>query len=100
MQQHKAIEEHTRQQVESVCADSSLTPQQKHEKIQTLEEQAHQEMSRSVTPQQMQALKSCRASRGESGHMGGMGGGHQGGPCGEMPGMNGGKMPPTTAPHQ
>jgi hypothetical protein len=36
-----------------------------------------------ITPQQEQALKSCRASRGEGPHLGGMHAGG-GGPCGEM----------------
>jgi hypothetical protein len=98
MQQHKAIEERSHQQIQSVCSETNLTPQQRQEKIHTIEEQARAESERIVSPQQMSALKSCRSSRGETGHMGGMGGGHQGGPCGQMPGNMGGKMPPTTPP--
>ena len=83
MQQRKQIEESTRSQVESVCSDSSLTPQQKQQKIRQLHQESHKQVGGLIKPQQEQALKSCRASRGEGPHMGGMHGGG-GGPCGEM----------------
>lgn len=82
MQQRKQIEESTHSQVESVCSDSSLTPQQKQQKIHELHEEAQKQIGGLITPQQEQELKSCRAGRGETPHMGGMHGG--GGPCGEM----------------
>jgi len=81
MQQRKQIEENTHSQVESVCSDSSLTPQQKQQKIHQLHEEAQKQIGGLITPQQEQERKSCRASRGEAPHMGGM---HAGGPCGEM----------------
>jgi len=83
MQQRKQIEESAHSQVESVCSDSSLTPQQKQQKIHQLRQEAHKQVEGLITPHQEQALKSCRASRGEGPHMGGMSGGG-GGPCGEM----------------
>jgi hypothetical protein len=83
MQQRKGIEESTHSQVESVCSDSSLTPQQKQQKIRQLRQQAQKQVIGLITPQQEQALKSCRASRGEGPHVGGMHGA-AGGPCGEM----------------
>jgi len=82
IQQHRQIEESTRSQVESVCSDSSLTPQQKQAKIHQLREQAHQQMASVISPQQQAALRSCREQRGE-GQMGGMHGGSGLGPCGE-----------------
>jgi len=82
MQQRKQIEENTHSQVESVCSDSSLTPQQKQQKIHQLHQEAKQQVGGLITSQQEAALKSCRESRGEGSHMGGMHGG--GGPCGEM----------------
>ena len=103
MQQHKAIEQRSRQEIQSVCSDTSLTPQQRHEKIRTIQEQTRAESERFVTAQQMQSLKSCRAQHGEGGHMGGghMGGMGQGGnPCGEMASGNGGRMPPVTSSPQ
>jgi Spy/CpxP family protein refolding chaperone len=83
MQQRKQIEEGTHSQVESVCSDSSLTPQQKQQKIRQLRQEAQKQVEGLITPQQEQALKSCRASRGEGPRMGGTHAGG-GGPCGEM----------------
>jgi hypothetical protein len=82
LQQRKQIEESTRSQVESVCSDSALTPQQKQQKIHQIHEQAQKEIAGAISPQQEAALKSCREGRGEAPHMGGVHGG--GGPCGEM----------------
>ena len=81
LQQRKQIEESTHSQIESVCSDSALTPQQKQQKIHQIHEQAQKEAAGAISPQQEAALKSCRESRGEAPHMGGM---HGGGPCGEM----------------
>jgi hypothetical protein len=82
LQQRKQIEESTRSQVESVCSDSALTPQEKQQKIHQIHEQAQKEIAGAISPQQEATLKSCRESRGEAPHMGGVHGG--GGPCGEM----------------
>ncbi|MGA9968393.1 MAG: hypothetical protein WBQ10_24555 [Terriglobales bacterium] len=81
MQQRKQIEENTHSQIEAVCSDSSLTPQQKQQKIQQLHQEAQKQVGGLITPQQEAAIKSCRESRGEGPHMGGV---HSGGPCGEM----------------
>ena len=83
MQQRKQIEENTHSQVESVCSDSSLTPQQKQQKIHQLHEEAQKQVGGLISPQQEQALKSCRAGRGEGPHVGGVHGSGAG-PCGEM----------------
>jgi hypothetical protein len=83
IQRHRQIEERTRSEVEAVCSDSSLTAQQKEQKIHQLHEQAHQQAQSVISPQQEEALKACREKRGEGVHMGGMHGGG-GGPCGEM----------------
>lgn len=89
-QQHHQIEENTRSQVQSVCSNSSLSPQQKQEQIRQLHEQAQKEMQSLVSAQQQESLKSCREQRGEQ-HGGGSGMHHGGGegPCGEMAGGNG-----------
>jgi Spy/CpxP family protein refolding chaperone len=81
MQQRKQIEENTHSQIEAVCSDSSLSPQQKQQKIQQLHQEAQKQVGGLITPQQEAAIKSCRESRGEGPHMGGV---HSGGPCGEM----------------
>jgi hypothetical protein len=86
MQQRRQIEESTRSQVQSVCSDSSLSVQQKREKIRQLREQAHQQMEGLISPSQQQGLKACQQER--AGARGGHGGGHPGGggagPCGEL----------------
>jgi hypothetical protein len=90
MEQRRSIMESARSQVESVCANSSLTPQQRNEKIHQIHEQAKQQADALVSPSQMQSLKSCQSSR--SGAHPSMGGGHHGGgsgPCGTLPGTGG-----------
>jgi periplasmic protein CpxP/Spy len=101
-QEHHQIEEKTRSEVQSVCTNSSLSPQQKQEQIRQLHEQAHKQMEALITPQQQEALKSCREQRGgEHEHGGGMHRGGGEGPCGEMParkGPNGTKPQPQSEP--
>ena len=88
MEQRSAVQQRTRSEVEAVCADSSLTPQQRQQKIQQIHQQTKQELDALVSPQQMQEMKSCQMSRNHGGgHPGAAhpsaGGGH--GPCGELP---------------
>jgi TolA-binding protein len=82
--QLRQIQESTRSQVESVCSNSSLSPQQKQEEIKQLHQQAHQRIEGLVVAQQAQALRTCQEQRG---HIGG--GMHPGGPCGDMAGNTG-----------
>jgi hypothetical protein len=86
MEQRHALGRHAKQEVEAVCANSSLTLQQKHEEIRAIHEREKQQANALVTPQQEEAMKACQASRGHGGGHGGFGGGGHGmGPCGEMP---------------
>jgi hypothetical protein len=86
MEQHRSIMQGVHSQVESVCADSSLTAQQKNAKIREIHQQAKQQVDAIISPQQMQSLKSCKSSRGTE-HA--STGGHMGGPCGQLPGSSG-----------
>jgi Spy/CpxP family protein refolding chaperone len=87
MQQRKSLEGNARAQVQSVCNDSSLTPQQKREKIRQIHQQTQQQVEGVITPQQRQALQACWQQRGEGAHGGGRGMHPKGeGPCGEMTG--------------
>ena len=95
MAERRAIQQRTRSEVEAVCAESSLTPQQRQQRIRQIHEQAKQQLDALVSPAQMQELKSCQMSRN---HGGGHGGGHPGiggghGPCGELPAKGGPKPP-------
>lgn len=69
VQQYREIMRNTRQEVESVCSDTSLSQSQKQEKIHQLRAEARQQAEALVTSQQLQALESCRKQRGE-GHRG------------------------------
>lgn len=83
VQQRRSIEQNVRSQVAAVCSDSSLNAQQRHAKIHEIHAQAQQQMQGLITPEQQEALKACRASRGEGKEMG-----HPAaasGPCGETP---------------
>lgn len=83
IQQRRSIEQNARSQVAAVCSDSSLTAQQRHAKIREIHEQAQQQMQGLIAPEQMEALKSCRASRGEEKETVHPAAGS--GPCGETP---------------
>lgn len=84
MREREAINRETRMQVEGVCADKSLTPQQRQEKIREIHAQAKERSEALISPQQQEALRACQKERAgtrppSSGlHRGG------GGPCGEM----------------
>jgi len=86
MEQRQGIQRKTKAEVEAVCAETSLSPQQRHQRIQQIHEQAKQEMDALVSPQQLEAIKSCQMSRNHGGHpVAGhpvAGAGH--GPCGEL----------------
>lgn len=84
MEQRWALERETRSQVEAVCSNSSLTPQQKREQVREIRQQGRQKMEGLVTPEQEKALTACQQEHG-MGHPGG--GMHEGmGGCGEWQG--------------
>jgi hypothetical protein len=101
MEQRQAIQQRTRSEVEAVCADPSLSRQQRQQRIREIHEQAKQELDALVSPQQMEALKSCQQARSHGGshpHPGhpSASGGH--GPCGEMPSAPSPNPPPGNKP--
>lgn len=101
MEQRQAIQQRTRSEVEAACADPSLSQKQRQEKIREIHEQAKQELDALVSPQQMEALKSCQQARNHGGSHPGVGhptagGGH--GPCGEMPSTPAPNPPPSNKP--
>ena len=94
MEQRWSIERDTHSQVEAVCSNTSLTPQQKQQQVRELHQQARQKVEGLVTPEQEKALTACQQERGTN-HAGGGMGGHQGngGGCGEWHGGQGGGTP-------
>lgn len=91
MEQRWALERDTRSQVEAVCSNSSLTPQQKQQQAREIHQQAKTKMEGLITADQEKALTACQQQRGMN-HpgMGGTGpyeggAGREGGGCGEWP---------------
>ena len=90
MSQRRSLQESARAQVQSVCANSALTLQQRRQEIHAIHERTRQQVDTLITPQQREAIRSCQEARAGS-HPGGGhgihtgGGGHEGGPCGEVP---------------
>lgn len=82
--QRDAIQQDTHSQVQSVCADTSLTPQQRNQKIREIHQEAKQKMSGLISEEQQQQLEACHKERaGNSPASAGVK--HPGtGPCGEM----------------
>lgn len=83
LQQRRVIAQQARQEVEAVCANSSLSIQQKRQQIQQIHQRERQEIDAIITPAQREAMRSCQEQR-HGGHGGGHVGGGHGGPCGEM----------------
>jgi Spy/CpxP family protein refolding chaperone len=96
MEERAAIQRETRAQVEAVCANSSLTPQQRQQQIRQIREEAKQRMEALVSPEQQEALRACQQERAAA-HPPATGGQHHGGtgPCGELP-----ETHPTVQPGQ
>ncbi len=83
------IGQQTRQEVEAVCANASLSAAQKQERIRAIHQQERQQMDALISPQQREAMHACQQQRGGGVHLGGghLGGGHGAGPCGTLPGL-------------
>lgn len=95
MEQIHTISREARSKIETICSNSSLTAQQKHEQTKEIREQAMQKRDGLMTADQQKALNTCQQARSGNHPSGGgthegMGGGgmHEGmgAGCGEMPG--------------
>ena len=89
MEQRHIIGQQTRQEVEAVCANASLSAAQKQERIRAIHQQERQQMDALISPQQREAMHVCQQQRGGGVHLGGghLSGGHGAGPCGTLPGL-------------
>ena len=90
MEQIHSIVHDAHSQVESVCSNSSLTPQQKQQHLREIRERAMQKRESLMTADQQMTLMACQQAR--NGNHAGAGGPHEGRPheglgsrCGEMP---------------
>jgi hypothetical protein len=84
MQQRRSIMLQARQQMQSVCMNSSLAAQQKAAEIRQIREHERVELENAITPAQREAMRACQAQRGHHGGGVGHAGGHGIGPCGEL----------------
>jgi hypothetical protein len=84
MQQRRSIMLQTRQQMQSVCMNPSLSAQQKAAEIHQIREHERVELESVITPAQREAMRACQAQRGHHGRIGHAGRGHGIGPCGEL----------------
>jgi hypothetical protein len=84
IEQRRTITRQARQEVEAVCANSSLSMPQKRQQIQQIHQRERQEIDAIITPAEREAIRACQEQRGHGGG-GHVGGGHGGGLCGEMP---------------
>lgn len=98
MEQIHTIAREARSEVEAVCSNSSLTPQQKNQQAREIREKAMHKREGLMTADQEKTLRACQQEqRGNHPGNGGMheGGMHEGmgggGGCGEMP--RGGSRP-------
>jgi hypothetical protein len=84
--ERETISRERRSQVEAVCADSSLTLQQKQQRIREIRQQARERSEALISPQQEEELRACQKERAES-HPPSTGvhhGNGETGPCGEL----------------
>jgi hypothetical protein len=78
MEQHRAIDRDAHAQINAVCENSSLTPQQKQEQARAIKRQAKEKMDALLTPDQAKSLQACQGARAaDRPHAE-----HRGGPCG------------------
>ncbi len=85
MDQIHSIAQEAHSQIENVCSNTSLTPQQKQQQAREIREKAMQKREGLLTADQQKALMECQQAR--SGNHPNGGGPHEGmgGGCGEMP---------------
>jgi hypothetical protein len=83
MEQLMSAQRDMHARVQEVCSNSSLSPQEKRQKVQEIRQQAHQKIESFLTPDQQKKLTACRQQHGES--MPGILSGAGGGGCGERP---------------
>jgi len=85
MQQRRVLTQQTRQEVEAVCANASMSEAQKQQRIREIRQRERQQIQALISPQQEEALRACHQQHGGGSHLGG---GHSGGhglePCGSL----------------
>jgi len=109
MEQLLSIQRESHSQIQSVCSDTSLTVQQKHQQVRQIHQQTHQKIEGLITPEQEKALMACRQEQRGGNHppggqlgMGGgcaeWGGARRGGPNSGSQGSGGSSNPSQSSP--
>jgi hypothetical protein len=83
IEQVRIVRQQARQEIQALCANSSLSVQQRRQQIREIHQKEKQQVEGLISAPQQEAMRACRQQRGTGGHVGGRG--HGGGPCGEMP---------------
>ena len=90
MEERRSIEQSSRAEIQAVCANSSLSPEQRRRQIRSINERTRQQVNALTSPQQREEIKSCQEARASHTGGGGLhhvsvgGGGEHRGPCGEL----------------
>jgi hypothetical protein len=87
MDEQRSIQRESREQIEAVCQDSSLTEQQKKAKIQEIRQAEHERLNGLIPAEQREQLKQCQQARASSHPAGTHPSGVHTGPCGETMGQ-------------
>ena len=84
MQQKNQVAQERREQIQAVCADSSLTPKEKQQKIKEIRQQAKEKIDALVSSDQQEQLSACQKERAGNASHPSTAANHPGnGPCGE-----------------
>lgn len=91
MQQARSIRERAKAEIEALCANTSLTRQERQQRIQQIHQQTQQQTRSLISEAQQERLRSCQQGGrapfgGGHGFGGGQGIGGGQGPCGSFPG--------------
>ncbi len=92
-EQGREIEVNARSQVQGVCSNAALNPQERQQQLRQIHQTERQQLESLVSAQQMEAYRSCRQERGRSANVGGG--------CGNVTapqGAENGSMPAQDAP--
>ena len=100
MEQRHSVERDAHSQVESVCQNSSLTPQQKQEQVREIRQQVQQKLDALITSEQQSTLHACQQQRGANGSSHERQTRRGAGPCGNMGSPQGRQGPSGGNPQQ
>jgi len=66
LDERRIVTQNANAQVEAVCANVALTPQQRAEEIRQIRQQQRTQLNSIITPQQQEAIKECNQARNPS----------------------------------